>query len=181
MSKVGRVPIELSAAKVEVKGQELFITGPKAKFTHTLAAPLKAKIENGLLEISLDQGQDSKTNRALWGLHRALLANKVYGAQKLFEKKVNIVGLGYKAQISGKKMVFSLGYSHKIDYVLPEGVEVDSDRTGQKLVFKSSDKLILGNVCDTIRGFRPPEPYKGTGIIVEGEVVIRKAGKAKSA
>lgn len=179
MSKVGRVPIELSAAKVEIKGQELFISGPIAKFTHTLADELTAKLENGFLEIALSQ--DSKANRAIWGLHRALLANKIYGSQKLFEKKVNIVGLGYKAQISGKNMVFSLGYSHKIDYVLPEGVEVDSDRTGQKLVFKSSDKLILGNVCDTIRGFRPPEPYKGTGIIVEGEIVIRKAGKAKSA
>lgn len=179
MSKIGREPIKLSAATVEIKGQKLFISGPIAKFTHILADELTANINNGFLEIAL--AGDSKSNGALWGLHRALLANKIYGSQKLFEKKINIVGLGYKAQISGKNMVFSLGYSHKINYVLPDNVSVDSDRTGQKLVFKSSDKLALGNACDTIRGFRPPEPYKGTGVIVEGEIIIRKAGKTKSA
>lgn len=96
------------------------------------------------------------------------------------KKKVRIVGLGYKAQLSGKKLNFSLGYSHKIEYNLPEGVDVAVDRTGQQLVFKATDKQLLGDVCDAVRSFRPPEPYKGTGIILEGEVVIRKAGKTKA-
>ena len=179
MSKIGRKPIELLVAKVEIKGRELFINGPKAKFTHELPEQLKASIVDGNLIIELIT--DTNTGRAIWGLHRALLANKVLGSQKLFEKKVKIVGLGYKAQISGKKMIFTLGYSHKINFELPEGVEVSSDRTGQQLVFKSTDKTILGNVCDRVKSFRRPEPYKGTGIIVEGDIVIRKAGKAKAA
>lgn len=179
MSKIGRKPIELSAAKVEIKGQELSINGPKANFTHILPSQLKASIVDGELLIELNGS--GVQDRAAWGLHRALIANKVFGSQKLFEKKVKIVGLGYKAQISGKKMVFSLGYSHKIDFEVPEGVEVQSDKTGQNLVFQSSDKNLLGNVCDKVKSFRKPEPYKGTGIIVEGDVIIRKAGKAKSA
>jgi large subunit ribosomal protein L6 len=179
MSKIGRKPIELLAAKVEINGQELKISGSQAKFTHVLPDYLKVSIEDGILSIELNS--DKNADMAGWGLHRALIANKILGSQKLFEKKVKIVGLGYKAQITGKKMVFSLGYSHKIDYELPEGVEVESDRTGQQLVFKASDKNLLGDVCDKVKSFKKPEPYKGTGIIVEGDVIIRKAGKAKSA
>lgn len=179
MSKIGRRPIQLLAAKVEINGQELKISGSKTNFTHVLPDYLKASIVDGILLI--EPNADKEVDSAGWGLHRALIANKVLGAQKLFEKKVKIVGLGYKAQISGKKMVLSLGYSHKINYELPEGVEVDVDRTGKQLVFKSSDKNLLGDVCDKIKSFRRPEPYKGTGIIVEGDVIIRKSGKAKSA
>jgi large subunit ribosomal protein L6 len=99
------------------------------------------------------------------------------GVESGFEQKVNIVGLGYKAQLTGKKLVFSLGYSHKIDYDLPNDVTVDVDKTGQFLVFKSHDKSLLGGVCDDVRRFREPEPYKGTGIMRAEEVIIRKAGK----
>ncbi len=177
MSKIGRKPIELSSVKVEVKDNTLVLSGPKAKFTHELPNFIKASVDDGFLTISLEK--DTRGNGILWGLHRALLANKVKGAQVGFEKKVKIVGLGYKAQLVGKKLNFSLGYSHKIDYDLPEGVEVQVNKTGQELVFKSSDKFLLGNVCSAIRALRPPEPYKGTGIILENEVIIRKAGKAK--
>ena len=110
-----------------------------------------------------------------------MLANKIKGLEQGFERKVTIVGLGFKAAAAGKKMTFSLGYSHKIDYELPEAVSVDIDKTGQNLVFKSADKFVLGNVCDKVRSFRMPEPYKGTGIIREGDIVLRKAGKTKSA
>ncbi len=178
MSKIGKKSIELLATKVEIKGNELLINGPKAKFTHVLPVELVARQDDGFLFIELQNSK--RSNSAIWGLHRALVANKVFGARQLFEKKVKIVGLGYKAQLSGKKMIFSLGYSHKINYTLPDAVELDVDRSGQNLVFKSSDKHLLGDVCDTVRKFRLPEPYKGTGIIVEGEVIIRKAGKAKS-
>jgi large subunit ribosomal protein L6 len=116
----------------------------------------------------------------VWGLHRALLANMIKGAETGFEQKMTIVGLGFKALLSGKKVTLTLGYTHKIDYELPEKVTLEVDKTGQMLTFRSSDKFILGNVCDAIRSFRPPEPYKGTGIIRAGEVVIRKAGKTKA-
>ena len=105
------------------------------------------------------------------------MANKIYGLEKGFETPVKIIGLGYKAQKSGKNLVFSLGYSHKIDYEMPDGVDVNIDKTGQNLVFKSHDKELLGTTCDTIRKFRLPEPYKGTGILRAGDVIIRKAGK----
>ncbi len=178
MSKIGRKPIEILAAKVEIKGGTISLSGPKAKFTHELPDVIEANIKDGLLFLTV--ANNTRENRTLWGLHRALLANKIKGALTGFEKKVRIVGLGYKAQLSGKKLNFSLGYSHKIDYNVPEGVDVEVDRTGQQLVFKATDKQLLGDVCDAVRSFRPPEPYKGTGIILEGEVIIRKAGKTKA-
>jgi large subunit ribosomal protein L6 len=179
MSKIGRRLIPLSSAKVEIKDGKIFIDGPKAKFTHELPKAIEASIDDGSLALSIKD--DTRENRMLWGLHRALLANKVKGAETGFEKNVKIVGLGYKAQLSGRKLNFSLGYSHKIDYELPEGVDVDVDRTGQKLTFKSTDKVILGEACASVRALRPPEPYKGTGIFVADEVIIRKAGKTKGA
>jgi large subunit ribosomal protein L6 len=175
MSKIGRKPIPFSSVKVEVKGNKVSIVGPKVKFVHELSDGIVAKVEDGKLVLLSEK--DSKAARAAWGLHRALLANKITGAEKGFELAIKIIGLGYKAQLSGKKLVFSLGYSHKIDYTLPDGVTVDIDKPGQKLVFKSHDKMLLGNVCDKIRSFRLPEPYKGTGIMLEDERIIRKAGK----
>ena len=97
-------------------------------------------------------------------MHRALLANKIKGIQQDFEKIVQINGLGFKAAVSGSKVVFSLGYSHKIDFNLPKDVTLEVDKTGQRLVFRSPDKEQLGQVCSQVRALRPPEPYKGTGI-----------------
>ncbi|MFC1894937.1 50S ribosomal protein L6 [Candidatus Dependentiae bacterium] len=179
MSKVGKKPIAISSAKIEIKGNTVFINGPKAKFVHEFPDSLKIVLKDNFIILSLEKV--SGKNNALWGLHRALLANKVKGAEEGFEKKVKIVGLGYKAKLVGKKINFSLGYSHKIDFQLPDGIEVKIDKLGQQLVFTSPDKLLLGNVCDSVKSLRLPEPYKGTGIIVEGDVVIRKAGKTKSA
>ncbi|MFA5075388.1 MAG: 50S ribosomal protein L6 [Candidatus Babeliales bacterium] len=178
MSKIGRKPIEVSTAKVEIKGKKIFLKGPKAEFIHELPEEVNVILENGFLTLSISE--NNRENRMLWGLHRALIANKIIGVQSGFEKNVKIVGLGYKAQLLGKKLTFILGYSHKIDYELPVGVTVDVDKTGQNLIFKSSDKFLLGNVCDIVRSFRPPEPYKGTGIMIEGQVLIRKAGKTKA-
>ena len=182
MSKIGRKPIPFSSAKITIEGNKVLISGPKVKFEHELPKGLVAKIVDNTLVLSIDSGLNSpvdgeKELRAQWGLHRALLANEIQGVEKGFEQKVNIVGLGYKAQLSGKKMVFSLGYSHKIDFILPGGVTVEIDKPGQKLLFKSHDKMLLGNVCDTVRSFRTPEPYKGTGIMRDDERIIRKAGK----
>lgn len=175
MSKIGRKPITLSTAKVEVKGKKIVISGSKIKFEHELPEELAAKLEDKTLAISAKD--DTRSTRAKWGLHRALVANKIKGVESGFEQRVKIVGLGYKVQLSGKKMVLSLGYSHKINYVLPEGVTLDVDKSGQQLLFKSHDKCLLGKVCDDVRSFKPPEPYKGTGIMRADETIIRKAGK----
>ncbi len=179
MSKIGKRPIPLTSAKVQVENNLVTITGPKATFKHELPLGIGALLEDKLLCISAADST-SRRLRTLWGLHRALLANKVKGAEIGFEKRLIIVGLGFKAQLAGKKVTLTLGYTHKIDYELPNEVTIEIDKTGQMLTVRSVDKFVLGNVCDAIRAFRPPEPYKGTGIIREGEVVRRKAGKTKS-
>lgn len=179
MSKIGRKPILFAATtKVECKDNIVSINGSRGSVSHEIPEFLKVNLTDNSITLSTDG--NSKQERMGWGLHRALLANKIKGIEVGFEKTIKIVGLGYKAQISGSKMTLTLGFSHKITYDLPNGIVVDSDRTGQNLVIKSSDKFLLGKVCDEIRAFRPPEPYKGTGIIVDSEYVRRKAGKAKS-
>lgn len=178
MSKIGRKPITLSSASVQVTGNSLVISGQKGKHTHEL--PEVLTLEQTGKELKLSMKEDTMANRMVWGLHRALLANKVQGVEIGFEKIVRIVGLGFKGQLTGNKFVFSLGYSHKIDYTLPNGVTAEVDKSGQVLTLRSIDKGLLGGACDTIRSFRKPEPYKGTGIIRDGEVVRRKAGKTKA-
>lgn len=177
MSKIGRKPIPFKTAKVEVTGNTIKISGGKTNFVHELPVGLTAKVLDKTL--CVDSKEKDRQARVLWGLHRALLANKIKGVETGFEQKITIVGLGFKAQLAGKKMTLTLGYTHKIDYELPAEVTVEVDKTGQNLVVRSADKLLLGKVCNAVRSFRPPEPYKGTGIMKEGEVIIRKAGKTK--
>jgi len=178
MSKIGRMPISFGSAKIVINNSKILIEGAKAKFEHELPSVVKAVIEEKVLKLSIME--DTRENRMLWGLHRALLANKIQGVEKGFELKLIIVGLGFKVIQTGTKLSFSLGYTHKIEYDLPHGVSVEIDKTGQQMVLKSADKFLLGNVADAIRSFRPPEPYKGTGVMREGEVIHRKAGKTKS-
>lgn len=179
MSKIGRKPISFTTAKVQVQGNVVNIAGAKATFKHELPLEVTATVKDKTVCLTI--AENSRQNRILWGLHRALIANKIKGVETGFEKKITIIGLGFKAQLTGKKLTFTIGYTHKIDYELPKDVTVEVDKTGQLLVVRSADKFMLGNVCDAIRSFRPPEPYKGTGIVREGEVVRRKAGKTKAA
>ncbi len=178
MSKIGRKPIAFSTAKIEVNGSHVSIKGSKESFTHELPSSLVVVLTDKMLK--LETTDLSRENKVLWGLHRALLMNKITGVESGFEQKMSIVGLGYKALLAGSKMTFTLGYTHKIDLDLPAGVTVEVDKTGQQMTFRSANKFLLGSVCDTVRSFRPPEPYKGTGIMKQNEVIIRKAGKTKS-
>lgn len=178
MSKIGRMPISFSSAKIAQVGHKLVIEGPKAKFEHEVPAVINVHIEQN--QVTLSIAEHTRKNKMLWGLHRALLANKIKGVEKGFEQKLIIVGLGYKAVATGNKVTLFLGYTHKIEYTLPAGVTLEIDKTGQQLTLKSADKFSLGNAADAIRSFRPPEPYKGTGVMREGEVIFRKAGKTKS-
>lgn len=178
MSKIGKRPILLTSAKINIQGNSVTITGPKETFVHELPEGLSASVEGKDFFVKADR--NTRRDRMVWGLHRALLANKIKGSETGFEQKMTIVGLGFKALLAGKKVTLTLGYTHKIDYELPENVTLELDKSGQMLTFRSSDKFALGNVCDAIRSFRPPEPYKGTGIIKVGEVIIRKAGKTKA-
>ncbi|MGD1997405.1 MAG: 50S ribosomal protein L6 [Candidatus Dependentiae bacterium] len=178
MSKIGRKPIDCAGVTVTVSGQSVSIKGKNAEFTHEVPAAVTVAVADN--QVTVGVTENTRTNRMVWGLHRALIANKVKGAATGFEQLVKLVGLGYKGQLSGQKIVFSIGYSHKVEYQLPKGIAVDIDKTGQKIVVKGADKFVVGNVCDAIRSIRPPEPYKGTGIMLDGEVIIRKAGKTKA-
>ncbi len=184
MSKIGRRPIALGTTKVEVKGQEVHYSGEKGSGVYELPKELTAQVRESELFVQPNVDVTSKmrpreVNR-IWGLHRALLANTIKGSQEEFEKKLKITGLGYKAVVSGKKIVFSLGYSHKKDFELPDDVSLEVDRTGQLLTIRSKNKMLVGQVCSKIKQLRMPEPYKGTGIQLTTEVIARKAGKAKS-
>jgi large subunit ribosomal protein L6 len=178
MSKIGRKPIDISGLTVDIQGNDISFKGKKMAGSYTLPDLLKAEIVDSQLLIQAVR-KTSDTNR-VWGLHRALLANQIIGAHAGFDRQIRIVGLGYKAVAQAGKLQFSLGYSHKIDFDLPAAVTVEIDKVGQLLTCRSSDKELLGLVCSKIRALRPPEPYKGTGIQYVGEVIRRKAGKAKS-
>jgi large subunit ribosomal protein L6 len=186
MSKIGRKPIVTDGVTVQIKGQEVTYKGPKGSGHHVLPLPLCAELDgNALLikvnkDISISPKEARDVNR-VWGLHHALLENKIHGAVKEFERKLKIIGLGYKAALSGKLLTLSLGYSHKIDFEIPEGVSVViDDKQGQNLTVKSSDPVLAGGVASKIRFFRKPEPYKGRGIRRLNEIVRLKAGKTKA-
>lgn len=183
MSKIGRKPIDIGDVQIDIKGQEVHYKGKKSSGVYTLPESLIAQIDDKKL-LLVPQAKGSKVaqrdvNR-VWGLHRALLSNCVRGSDIPFEKEVQINGLGFKAVMSGQKIVFTLGFSHKIDFELPKDVTLEIDKTGQKLIFRSPDRFLLGHVCSTIKALRPPEPYKGTGIKLATDVIARKAGKTKS-
>lgn len=179
MSKIGRRPIPLGSVVVTISGRHIAYKGKKASGEYELPETLVARVEEG--QLLLQPREKNPAFNQDWGLHRALLFNKIRGADADFEKQLRIVGLGFKAALTGKKMQLSLGYSHKIDFELPAAISVEIDKTGQQLTFRSPDKELLGHVCSEIRACRPPEPYKGTGIKYSDEKIIRKAGKAKSA
>lgn len=178
MSKIGRKPIDTNGVQVELKGQDIHLKGKKGSLHHQLPPVLKAQLEDNKLAIKCDV--ITAQNKADWGLHRALVANKIKGLNEGFEKKIVITGLGFKATLAGNKLVFTLGYSHKEELVIPQGITVEVDKSGQQLVVKGIDKALVGFFADKIADLREPEPYKGTGILPEGRVLLRKAGKTKS-
>jgi len=182
MSKIGRKPIDAGNVQIDIKGNEVHFKGSKDSGVYILPKELKAELDGKMFKIVPANSSLRKRDiNRVWGLHRALLANKLQGASVGFVRQLKINGLGYKAQVSGKKIVFSLGFSHKIDMELPDDVTLEVDKSGQLLTFKSPSRELVGHVCSKIRALRPPEPYKGTGIKWVEEVIRRKAGKAKTA
>lgn len=181
MSKIGRRPIAIGSVSVDIKGNEIHFKGKNNSGVYVLPKELRAELNEGELRIKLADGvKQSRDINRIWGMHRALLSNEIRGADVGFDKEVQITGLGYKAAISGNKVTFSLGYSHKIDFELPKEVSLKIDKTGQKLTFSSFDRQKLGQVCGLVKALRKTEPYKGTGIKLATDTIIRKAGKTKA-
>jgi large subunit ribosomal protein L6 len=187
MSKIGRKPIDISKTQVNVAGQKVTIKGANGSVVVDVPDTLNIILEGKSMYVEPAVDLDTvdhtlrKSIKMNWGLYRAFLNNHVLGMVKPFESELHIIGLGYKAVASGKSITFSLGYSHKIDFTLPDDVSVEIDKTGQRIMVRSTNKESVGKVCSDIKSLRPTEPYKGTGIKLADEVILRKAGKTKSA
>jgi len=181
MSRIGLKPITLPAGvDVNVQGQAVTVKGPKGTLSVTLHPAVSATVSpERVLEVQVKH-PDNVTERALWGLMRQLIANAVAGVQTPFVKSLEFVGVGYKVNMAGNTVKMEVGYSHPVDYPLPQGVEGKVEK--QVLTLTGIDKQLVGEVAAQIRRVRPPEPYKGKGIKYVDEVIRRKAGKtAKTA
>jgi len=178
MSRIGKTPISVPQG-VEVKqaGSALEVKGPKGILSQHLPTGISLEIAAGMIHVK--RKGDAKRVRSLHGLMRTLIANMVTGVTQGFEKGLEIVGIGYRANVQGKNLQLSLGYSHPVLYAIPEGIELVIEKQN-KITVKGIDKQKVGQVAAEIRSFRKPEPYKGKGIRYIGEQVRRKAGKAKA-
>lgn len=177
MSKIGRKPILIQDVEVTVNGQVVTYKGKKAEGTYLLPDYLQVSIDGNRLVLKLTDSAD-KLHNNFWGMHRALLANALSGAHQEFTTNVVIVGLGFKGELKNNGIEFSLGYSHKINFEIPENVKVEIDKTGQNLKISSVDKFLMGDVAQRICALRKPEPYKGTGVRLQSKVILRKVGKS---
>jgi large subunit ribosomal protein L6 len=175
MSRIGKQPIAVPPkVKVEVKGQQVHVEGPKGKLDFKLPARTSLKVEGGNVVVS--RSGDDAQSKALHGLSRALINNMVKGVSEGFVKKLEIQGVGFKAAVQGKVVNLSLGYSHPINYTIPDQIKVTVEEN-TKVTIEGPDRQVVGQVAAEIRAYYPPEPYKGKGVRYVGEHVTRKEGK----
>jgi large subunit ribosomal protein L6 len=175
MSRVGRKPVPIPAGvQVQVEGQRVTVRGPKGELSWEMDPSIEVQVEDG--RVVVRRSGDQPRLRALHGLTRALINNMVIGVSQGFEKRLELVGVGYRAQMQGRKLVLSVGYSHPVEIEPPPDVDIRVEGTTQ-IVVSGIDKQKVGQVAADIRAVRPPEPYKGKGILYVGEVIRRKAGK----
>lgn len=179
MSRIGKLPISIPE-KVEVNLKDNYLTckGPQGELARQLNSQMEIKLENN--EIIVNRPSDNKEHRSLHGLTRSLVANMVEGVSTGFSRKLQIIGVGYKAEMKGKNIVITIGYSHPIVMNLPDTIQA-SVPSPTEIVIQGSDKELVGMIAAKIRSFRKPEPYKGKGIRYSGEYVRRKAGKTGAA
>jgi large subunit ribosomal protein L6 len=175
MSRIGKLPVAVPPkVKIEVKGQKIFVEGPKGKLDFELPRRTTIKLDGGNLVVSRD-GEDAEA-KALHGLSRALVNNMVKGVSEGFVKKLEIQGVGFKAAVQGKLVNLSLGYSHPLNYPIPDQISVKVEEN-TKITIEGPSKQLVGQVAAEIRSFYPPEPYKGKGVRYSDEKVRRKEGK----
>lgn len=185
MSRIGKLSIQIpQGVTVEVKNggkfayKEISVTGPKGTLSEPIQRGVSVKVEGD--QVIVERDSDSKQNRSYHGLYRSLINNMVVGVTEGFKRELEIVGIGYRAELSGNAVVFSLGYSHKITYNPPAGINVSvAEQT--KVTVEGANKQLVGEVAAKIRQFRKPEPYKGKGVRYKGEVVRRKSAKSAGA
>jgi len=177
MSRIGKKPVAIpSGVQATVEGQTVKVKGPKGALQVVLHDDVAPKMDGGALKI--DPRVQTIRARAMWGLSRSLVANLVTGVTKGFERRLEITGVGYRAAVQGKNLQLSLGYSHEVAYPIPDGITITTPRPTEILI-AGIDKQKVGQIAAEIRGYRPPEPYKGKGVKYAGEYIFRKEGKKK--
>jgi large subunit ribosomal protein L6 len=177
MSRIGRKPIAVPASvKVQIGPAAIEVQGPKGKLSVRVPRGIRFEQKDGTLTAL----RETEEQRALHGLARALVANAVRGVTEGFKKELDIVGVGYRAEVKGKNVVFALGYSHPIEFPIPEGIQIAIEKQ-TRVVVSGADRGRVGQAAADIRGLRPPDPYKQKGIRLVGERLKKKAGKAGAA
>jgi len=175
MSRVGKKPIDIpQGVKVKIENKTVNVEGPKGKLSQTLHANISAEATDK--QILVKTASESKFDKALHGLSRSLIANMVQGVTEGYQKDLEIQGVGYRAQVQQKILVLNLGFSHPVNFDIPEGITIEAPKPTQ-IIVKGIDKHLVGETAAKIRDFYRPEPYKGKGIRYVGEYVRRKAGK----
>lgn len=179
MSRIGRVPIVIpSGVKVALKEDLIHVEGPLGKLDQSINPLVKVELQDG--KISISRQGDTPYEKALHGLHQRLISNMIKGVTSGYEKKLEIVGVGFRSKIEGTNLILQLGFSHPVKYPIPEGIKIAVNEN-VKINIKGADKQLVGQVAAEVRDYFPPEPYKGKGIRYEGEYVRRKAGKTVAA
>jgi large subunit ribosomal protein L6 len=177
MSRIGKKPVAIpTGVTANVEGQTVKMKGPKGALALVLPGEVTVKMDNGAIKV--DPRGETLRARAMWGTSRTLVANLVTGVTKGFEDTLEITGVGYRASVQGKNLQIALGYSHDVVYPIPEGIAIVTPKPTE-IVITGMDKQKVGQVAAEIRGFRPPEPYKGKGVRYSGEYIFRKEGKKK--
>jgi len=179
MSRIGKMPIPLpKGVEVKVTGRQVDVKGPKGQLSHAVPGGVTVRVEEQT--VLVERANNSKPQRAFHGLARALIANAVAGVTEGFQKNLEIHGVGYRAELKGKSLVFQLGYSHPVEYPVPVGIDVAVDRN-TKISIKGIDKQQVGQVAAELRSLRPPDVYKLKGVRYENERLRKKAGKTGAA
>ena len=177
MSRIGQKPIAVPAGvKIQIHDQAVDVQGPKGKMSVPMPRGIKFQTKDGVLTAL----RESDEQRALHGLARALVANAVHGVTEGFKKDLDIVGVGYRAEVKGKNLVIALGFSHPVEFPIPEGIQISVEKQTH-MVVSGADKGQVGQVAANLRRLRPPDPYKQKGIRITGERLKKKAGKAGAA
>ena len=177
MSRIGKRPVAIpSGVEAKIDNGTLTVKGPKGTLSMGLSDLIDYKVDGD--EIQVNPANDTQKARAFWGMHRTLVSNLVDGVTEGYTKTLEITGVGYRAQAQGKKLNLSLGFSHPVEYELPEGVTAETP-SQTEIVIKGIDKQRVGQVSAEIRAYRPPEPYKGKGVRYADEYVRRKEAKKK--
>jgi large subunit ribosomal protein L6 len=177
MSRIGRKAVAVpSGVTAGVEGQTVKVKGPKGALELVLHDDVAARLDDGAIKI--DPRVETRRARAMWGLARSQVSNLMAGVTKGFERRLEITGVGYRAALQGKNLQLALGYSHEVLYPIPDGIAIATPRPTE-IVVSGIDKQKVGQVAAEIRGFRPPEPYKGKGVKYAGEYIFRKEGKKK--